>query len=135
MQAQRDTMLGGQGSNRCYIPTGMAKLHHMPGIPGQDPEEVVKPIDIHWPARGELVEHRSQPRSQGGHPREEPLDWLFWIFQFLHVSQKPARLHRELEACGRALRPTRERCPLRQSVKGVVDLDGVEDGRVVFEPL
>src|SRR2546429_4824540 len=64
----------------------------------------------------------------------EPLDALAEIGQPLDVGQVAARLEGEQEVLGCLLDPAGDRVRAGQTVEGGIDLDGVEERRVVLEP-
>src|SRR2546423_6771470 len=64
----------------------------------------------------------------------EPLDALAEVGQPLDVGQVAARLEGEQEVLGCLLDPAGDRVRAGQAVEGGIDLDGVEERRVVLEP-
>src|SRR5205807_784784 len=64
----------------------------------------------------------------------EPLDALAEVGQPLYMGQVAARLEREQEVLGCLLDPAGHRVRAGQAVEGGIDLDGVEERRVVLEP-
>src|SRR5205823_13388126 len=67
-------------------------------------------------------------------PLVEGGDALGEVAQPLHVREVAARLDREREAVRGLLDPARHGGALREAVERRVDLDGVEERRVVLEP-
>jgi hypothetical protein len=82
-----------------------------------------------------LIEDGSELRTERAGAREEPVDRLARVAQLLHVGQEAAGFHREQESGWGAVPPGSERVRFRESVEGVVDLDGVEGADVVVQPV
>src|SRR5207249_964558 len=99
-------------------------------------ERVGEPLVVAVEALRELPENRTELRrvDERLDPLVEALESLTEVGQTLDVRQEAARLHREDEVRRSLLDPARDRVPLREAVEGRVDLDRVEDRRVVLEP-
>ena len=76
---------------------------------------------------------RAGPETQGALPKA--LHRFLGLDQSPHVGQVPACLDGEAEAVGGLFTPAFESDSLRESVEGVVDLDGGKPSRAHLEPL
>src|SRR5215203_4091201 len=66
---------------------------------------------------------------------EETCDRFLWILQLLHMGKKATGLDRVQKLPRRLVTPLCERPDLRQPVEAVVDLDSIEDQRVMSKPV
>ena len=87
------------------------------------------------PVRRQLEQNRPGVILQSFDSRKETSQSLLRILKALDVSQIAAGFDRIEEIGRRLLAPGGERFLLRQMVKGVVDLDGVEELEIVIEPV
>src|SRR5262249_16846538 len=117
------------------VPAGLPKLDCMAPPLGKCLQECPKPHGVVSPARRELIEDGAEVGAELLGSREEALERLLRVLQLLHVREISAGLDREEEPGGGLPLPSREPAGFGQSVEAVVQLDGVEDGGVVAEPL
>ena len=97
-------------------------------------EEIPQTVEVDRPARWQLIQDRTQMRTEMLCTVEEPHEWVVRVFQLLHMGKETARLDRIQEVQRRSLAPFFESRSLRQSVESVVDLDSIEVQRVMGEP-
>ena len=115
-----------------------ARLAELEGVAagGSASSAACEPLVVALEVRRQLPEDGPQLRR----PRErlDPLveagEPAFEVGEPLEVRDVAAHLDREAEVLGRLLDPARDRVAPGQAVEGVVDLDRVEERRVVLEP-
>src|SRR5215210_2831322 len=95
-----------------------------------------QPLVVSVEVAGQLPQHRADLRraDERTDALVEPLQSRPQIRQPLEVRQVPARLHREQEIRRALDDPPLDRRDARKPIEGRVDLDAVEQGRVVSEP-
>src|SRR5207249_11797821 len=134
VETERDSMTSEEAEDFVCIPGRIAELDRVTRTARQGEEKCAQAFDIDAPPRRQLVENRTKRAAETPRAREEAIERLGWVLQFLHVREKAAGLHSVHES-GRGTRsPVGEGRCLGQSVKGVVDFDGVELRDVVIEP-
>src|SRR5581483_1836303 len=104
---------------------------------GREPcQRVRQPLVVPRKVGRQLPEHRAELRraDERVDALVEASHRLAHVGQPLQVGHVPARLDAEEKARRALLDPARDRLHRRQAIEGVVDLDGVEQGRVVPEP-
>jgi hypothetical protein len=137
VQAKRDVAIAQGAEHILVVPTRMPELDRMLDAHriGQHGKKPLEAIDILRHLPWQLVQHRAQLRSQLAGTAEETLHRLVRILQLLHVRQETTGFYREQKPCGHSRAPLREHTLIRQAIKAVVDLDGVELPGVILEPL
>src|SRR5215212_4080178 len=113
----------------------MAELERMPAR-RQEVERRRQPRDVAPEALGQLPQDRAHLGRRGERcdAGVEAFDALLDVREPLHVREELARLGGEHELQRRLLQPGGDRLRLGEPVERGVDLDGVEERRVVLEP-
>src|SRR5215210_103489 len=118
------------------VPGGMAKLEAVPPL-RQRRERGGQPLVVPLEGRRQLPENGAHLRRR--HERRDPLveerDPRLQAGEPLDVRDVAAHLHGEEEAGRAPLGPATHGRDIREPVEGVVDLDRVEEPRVVAKPL
>ena len=99
--AERRVILPQDAVDLFGMPRWIAQLEGVAMARRQDFEERLQPLRVDIPAGRKLEDDRPQFPAQPVHVLKEFADPGFGVFQLLHVSQKPAALHRKAEARGR----------------------------------
>src|SRR5207253_82964 len=86
----------------------------------------LQPFKIDLELGRQLKEDRTQPPFQVFRTREEQIERFFGVFKTLDVGEEPAGFDCEDKPGWNLNTPALERCFTRQTVKTVIDLDGVE---------
>src|SRR5262249_46052192 len=106
----------------------------MPASSRQRLQKRPEAVDVEGPPRRQLIQHGAERCAELRRPREEAMQRVARLFQFLHVRQVAARLHRIEKSARRALSPCVERVGFREAIERVVDLDRIEALGVILEP-
>jgi hypothetical protein len=116
-------------------PALVAELEAVPPA-WQRLERIRQPLVVAMEVRRQLPEDRAELRRPDERldPLVEPFDPAAEVGEPPQVREVAARLDREREARRRLLDPARDGLAPREPVEGRVDLDRVEERRVVLQP-
>src|SRR6185369_3536617 len=121
-------------SLRDALPIWIAHLDGPPEVRAGGREELVEARGVASPSGRQLDEGGSRGRAEATHALHVVRQPRRRVAQLHAVRSERPELQRVLEAGWRLAGPLVDRRERRESVEGVVELDGVEQGGVVLEP-
>jgi len=114
-------------------PGKFAELKGVPKVARQNCEQIFEALEVNLPFGRKLKENWTKFSMQTRGAREQILHSILGIFQFLIVSKEAAALHSKNKIRRCHITPRIECFGSRQTVKAVIQFDGVEVPGVVVD--
>src|SRR5687768_9255422 len=108
------------------MPARMSELQYPSAVRGQQGEKVTQAADVDLLGRGQLEEYRPELRAQVIRPLQEEGQLTGYVSKTFDMSDIPAGFDREVESVWGRLTPTLKHFRGRETVEGIVELDGLE---------